>query len=68
MPAWQRRAAAVSHGLLYLLLFVIPLSGWIYSSATGVHVVYLGLVLTALAVQMLLNGVRSFIATLAEAA
>jgi len=44
MPAWQRRAAAVSHGLLYLLLFVIPLSGWIYSSATGVHVVYLGLV------------------------
>jgi cytochrome b561 len=28
--------------LLYLLLFVIPLSGWLYSSATGVQVVYLG--------------------------
>lgn len=44
MPAWQRRAAAVSHVLLYLLLFCIPVSGWLYSSATGVQVVYLGLV------------------------
>jgi cytochrome b561 len=42
MPAWQRRAAAVSHALLYVLLFVTPISGWIYSSATGVQVVYLG--------------------------
>jgi cytochrome b561 len=44
MPAWQRRAARVSHVLLYVLLFAIPLSGWLYSSATGVQVVYLGLV------------------------
>jgi len=44
MPAWQRRAAAASHALLYVLLFVIPLSGWLYSSATGVQVVYLGIV------------------------
>jgi cytochrome b561 len=44
MPAWQRRAAHVSHVLLYALLFAIPLSGWVYSSATGVQVVYLGLV------------------------
>ena len=44
MPAWQRKAAAASHGLLYLLIFIIPLSGWIYSSASGVPVVYLGLV------------------------
>ena len=44
MPAWQRRAAAGSHALLYLLLFVIPITGWLYSSATGVQVVYLGLV------------------------
>jgi len=43
MPAWQRRAAQATHGMLYLLLFVIPLSGWIYSSATGVQVVYLGM-------------------------
>ena len=42
MPPWQRRAAAVSHALLYVLLFATPISGWIYSSATGVQVVYLG--------------------------
>ena len=44
MPPWQRRAAAVSHVLLYALLLAIPVSGWVYSSATGVQVVYLGLV------------------------
>jgi cytochrome b561 len=44
MPRWQRRAARASHALLYVLLFAIPLSGWLYSSATGVQVVYLGLV------------------------
>ena len=44
MPAWQTRAARWSHVTLYVLLLVIPLSGWLYSSATGVQVVYLGLV------------------------
>src|SRR5690348_4585696 len=44
MPSWQRRSAAVSHVLLYVLLFAIPLSGWVYSSSTGVQVVYAGLV------------------------
>ncbi|HSQ81356.1 MAG TPA: cytochrome b [Casimicrobiaceae bacterium] len=44
MPAWQRRAAATSHALLYALMFAVPVSGWLYSSATGVQVVYLGLV------------------------
>lgn len=43
-PAWQRRAARASHGLLYALMVAIPLSGWLYSSATGVSVSYLGLV------------------------
>jgi cytochrome b561 len=43
MPVWQRRAAAVAHALLYVLIVVIPLSGWLYSSATGVPTVYLGL-------------------------
>ena len=43
MPEWQRRAAAATHFALYLLMFAIPLSGWVYSSATGVSVVYLGL-------------------------
>ena len=44
MPVWQRRAADVSHMLLFALLLLIPVSGWLYSSATGVQVVYLGLV------------------------
>lgn len=44
MPRWQVRAAAISHGFLYVLLLVIPLSGWLYSSSAGVQVVYLGIV------------------------
>jgi cytochrome b561 len=44
MPDWQRKAARATHLLLYGLMLVIPLSGWLYSSATGVSVVYLGLV------------------------
>jgi len=44
VAAWQRQAAHVSHLLLYALMLVIPLSGWLYSSASGVSVVYLGLV------------------------
>jgi cytochrome b561 len=44
MPPWQRRASVLVHDALYGLLLVIPLSGWIYSSSTGVQVVYLGLV------------------------
>lgn len=44
MPAWQHQAAAALHGLLYLSIFAIPLSGYFYSLAAGVPVVYLGLV------------------------
>jgi cytochrome b561 len=44
MPDWQLRAAGLSHAFLYVLVFAIPLSGWLYSSATGVQVVYLGVV------------------------
>src|SRR5258706_483327 len=32
MRAWERKAAALSHGALYLLILVVPISGWIYSS------------------------------------
>ena len=44
MPEWQRRTATATHALLYALMLVIPLSGWLYSSASGVQVVWLGLV------------------------
>jgi cytochrome b561 len=43
MPPWQVRASVLVHRALYVLLLVIPVSGWIYSSSTGVQVVYLGL-------------------------
>jgi cytochrome b561 len=43
MPEWQRRAAAASHVLLYALILVIPVTGWLYSSAAGVPTVYLGM-------------------------
>lgn len=43
MPAWQQQLASVTHGLLYLLMIAIPLSGWAMSSAKGFPVVYLGL-------------------------
>ena len=42
VPEWQRRAAAASHAALDVLLLAVPLSGWIYSSASGVQVNYLG--------------------------
>lgn len=42
MPHWQRAAANAVHVLLYVLLFAIPLSGWLMSSAKGFQTVYLG--------------------------
>jgi len=35
MPAWQAKAAAAAHGLLYVLMLEIPLTGWLYNSAAG---------------------------------
>ncbi|WP_296631504.1 MULTISPECIES: cytochrome b [unclassified Thiobacillus] len=42
VASWQRRASAVAHGLLYLLILVIPISGWLMSSAKGVQTVWFG--------------------------
>ena len=44
MPQWQRRLAALSHATLYAILIVMPVTGWIMSSALNLPVVYLGLV------------------------
>ena len=44
MPRWQLNAARTVHALLYALMLAIPVSGWVYSSATGVSVSYLNLV------------------------
>jgi cytochrome b561 len=44
MPAWQRRAAHLTHAALYALFFGVPLAGWAYSSAAGFPVVVYGLI------------------------
>jgi cytochrome b561 len=43
MPRWQVGAAHLTHFLLYVLMFAIPVSGYLYSSAANVQVVYLGI-------------------------
>jgi len=43
MPRWQLLAARGTHLLLYALMIVTPIFGWMYSSAAGVPVVYLKL-------------------------
>ena len=40
--AWQRKAAAAGHGLLYLLILLQPLSGWIVSSSGNAPVTLFG--------------------------
>ena len=42
MPVWQARAARGVHGLMYLLFFGVPLSGWAYSSASSHPLVVFG--------------------------
>jgi cytochrome b561 len=42
MPEWERRTAEITHRLLYLLLFAVPLSGWLMSSAKGFQTVWFG--------------------------
>jgi cytochrome b561 len=43
LPAWQHYVAHGTHALLYLLMFGVPLSGYFYTLAAGVPVVYFGL-------------------------
>ena len=43
IPQWQMRISALAHLALYVLMFAVPLSGYFYSLAAGVPVVYLGL-------------------------
>jgi cytochrome b561 len=43
MPAWQRNAANASHFLLYALMLLTPLVGWLQSSAAGITVTWFNL-------------------------
>lgn len=42
MARWQTLASSLVHHALYLLMLLIPLSGWLMSSAKGVQTVYFG--------------------------
>jgi len=37
VPSWQERIPSATHVLLYVLMFAIPLSGWLYDSASGLR-------------------------------
>jgi cytochrome b561 len=43
MPPWQQRAARATHWLLYALLLLAPLSGWLHASAAGLSANWFGL-------------------------
>lgn len=43
MPGWQKLAAHGMHLSLYLFMIVMPLTGWLMSSAAGVTVSFFGL-------------------------
>ncbi len=36
-PGWQHATAVVTHVLLYAVMFAMPLSGWLYDSASGLR-------------------------------
>ncbi len=42
MQRWEKIAAESVHHLLYVLIFLIPLSGWLMSSAMGFQTVWFG--------------------------
>ena len=44
MRGWQTATASAVHVLLYFLIFAVPVSGYFYSLAAGVPVVYLGII------------------------
>lgn len=43
LKPWEKSLAGAVHILLYVLVFIIPVSGWLMSSASGYKVVYLGI-------------------------
>lgn len=48
IPPWQTATARIVHWLLYVLLFVVPILGWINASWRGMPVVMFGLELPKL--------------------
>ena len=48
IPPWQTTTARIVHWLLYLLLFVVPILGWLNASWRGMPIVMFGLELPGL--------------------
>lgn len=48
LPVWQQHLSHLVHWLLYLLLFVVPILGWINASYRGMPIVMFGLELPPL--------------------
>jgi cytochrome b561 len=48
MAGYERRIARITHAAFYVLLFALPITGWMLSSAEGDVVRYLGFDLPAL--------------------
>jgi len=44
MPLWQVRSSKVVQWTLYALLFAVPMTGWLFSSAAGYSVFYFNLI------------------------
>jgi len=44
MPRWQLAAARLNHWALYAILFAMPITGWLMSSASNIPVSWFGLV------------------------
>ena len=44
MHRWERRAAATTHRLLYILLLLAPIAGWLHASAAGLSANWFGLI------------------------
>lgn len=42
LPRWQQFASHATHYVLYVLIFAVPLSGWLMSSAKGFKTVWFG--------------------------
>jgi cytochrome b561 len=43
-PKWEQFVAQAMHYLLYMLIFAVPLSGWLTSSAQGFQTVWFGVI------------------------
>ncbi len=42
MPRWQQIASHATHQFLYVLMLIVPISGWLMSSAKGFKTVWFG--------------------------